>query len=78
MKLRVEVMRQIEVESSDPIFQELYQAYVHDGWAEDEKSNTALAILEELTGVPADPPEKTSEYILAAYEADTNVPIFEW
>lgn len=78
MKLRVEIIRQIEVESTDPIFQELYWAYVHNGWAEDEKCNTALAILEELTGVPANPPKKTDEYILAAYEADTNVPIFEW
>ena len=78
MKLRVEVMRQIEVESTDPIFQELYSEYVHNGWAEDDKCNTALAIIEELTGVPADPPKKTDEYILAVYEADTYVPIFEW
>lgn len=80
MKLRVEVLRQIEVETSDPIFQELYWTHANHGVAEVEKYDTALAVMEELTGIPAntDPSKnKTGEYIIAAYEANTNIPIFE-
>lgn len=80
MKLRVEVLRQIEVETSDPIFQELYWTHVHNGVAEVEKYDAALAAMEELTGIPTIPPkDKTGESIVAAYEANTNIPIFvEW
>lgn len=80
MKLRVEVLRQIEVETSDPIFQELYWTHVNNGVAEVEKYDAALAAIEELTGIPAytDPPKnKTDEFIIAAYEANTNISIFE-
>lgn len=80
MKLRVEVLRQIEVESSDPIFQELYWTHVHNGVAEVEKYDAALAAIEELTGIPTiSPKDKTGEYIIAAYETNTDIPIFvEW
>lgn len=80
MKIRVEILKQIEVESSDPIFQELYWTHVHNGVAEVEKYDAALAAIEELTGIPTDPPkDKTGEYIISAYEANTDIPIFvEW
>ena len=80
MKLRVEVLRQIEVETSDPIFQELYWTHVHNGVAEVEKYDAAWAAIEELTGIPAYPAkDKTSECIVTAYEANTDIPILaEW
>ena len=80
MKLRVEVLRQIEVETSDPIFQELYWTHVNSGVAEVEKYDAALAAIEELTGIPALPPkDRTGDYIVAAYEKNTDIPIFvEW
>ena len=73
MKIRVEILKQIEVESSDPM-------HVHNGVAEVEKYDAALAAMEELTGIPTIPPkDKTGEYIVNAYEANTNIPIFvEW
>lgn len=80
MKMRVEIMRYIEVESSDLIFEELYLTHANNGVAEVEKYDTALAVMEELTGIPAntDPSRnKAGEYIIAAYEANTNIPIFE-
>lgn len=78
MKMRVEIMRYIEVESSDPIFEELYQIHAHNGCAEVEKYDTALAVIEKLTGIPTiTPKNKTDEFIIAAYEANTNIPIFE-
>lgn len=46
MKLRVEVLRQIEVETSDPIFQELYWTHVNNGVAAYEK-NTDIPIFVE-------------------------------
>lgn len=80
MKLRVEILRQIEVESSDHIFQELYWTHVNNGVAEVEKYDAALAAIEELTGIPTYPAkDKTSECIVAAYEANTDIPILaEW
>lgn len=80
MKLRVEILRQIEVETSDPIFRELYLTHANNGVAEVEKYDTALAVMKELTGIPAytDPPkDRTGEFIIAAYEANTDIPIFE-
>ena len=78
MKLRVEIMRYIEVESSDSIFEELYQIHAHNGCAEVEKYDTALTVIEKLTGIPTiTPKDKTGEFIIAAYEANTDIPIFE-
>lgn len=78
MKMRVEIMRYIEVESSDPIFEELYQIHALDGCAEVEKYSAALDVIERLTGIPTLLPEnETDEFIIAAYEASTNIPIFE-
>ena len=80
MKIRVEILKQIEVESSDPIFRELFLTHANHGAAEVEKYDAALAAMEELTGIPTIPPkDKTGEYIVNAYEANTNIPIFvEW
>ena len=80
MKLRVEILKQIEVESSDPIFQELYWTHVHNGVAEAEKYDAAFAAMEKLTGISANPSkDKTGEYIVAAYEVNTDIPILsEW
>lgn len=80
MKMRVEILKQIELESFDPIFRELFLTHANHGVAEVEKYDTALAVMEELTGIPAytDPPkDKTGEFIIAAYEANTDIPIFE-
>lgn len=78
MKMRVEIMRYIEVESSDPIFEELYQTHAHNRCAEVEKYDMALAAIEKLTGIPTLLPEnETNEFIIAAYEVNTNIPIFE-
>lgn len=80
MKVRVEIQRQIEVETSDPIFEELYWTHVNNDVAEVEKYDTALAVIEKLTGIPTDPPkDKTGEFIVGVYEVNTDIPIIaEW
>lgn len=75
MKLRVDIMRSIEVETSDPIFQELYWTHVQDDIAENEKYEKAFEIIEQLTGFSFRPSGKNDEAIVGVYEANTYTPI---
>ena len=75
MKLHVELLRVIEVESSNPIFQELYSAHAHDDIAENEKYEKASEIIEQLTGFSFRPSGRNDEAIVGVYDADTYIPI---